>query len=87
MASNDAAPPGGYVRELTINRTRLKTMRTSPMNDIINAYEYFFFRAGNRYGKGVFSWSSRSGKPAFHYELFLQPVPDNRELITHRLNG
>jgi len=83
IATGDAAPEGGYVAELTFNRARLKAMRTADANDIMLAHEYFFFRVNGRYGKGVFSWESRGGKPAFRYELYVQPEANIRDLTTH----
>ena len=78
------APAGGYVHELTFTRERLKEMRAGNQENIIEAHEYFLFRAGHYYGKGVFSWGMQAGKPAFRYELYIQPEPDNRDLHCYR---
>jgi hypothetical protein len=83
IATSDTAPDGGYVPELTFPRARLKAMRSADPQDIILAHEYFFFRANNRYGKGVFSWENRAGKPSFRYELYVQPEQNIRDLTTH----
>ena len=85
MATGDTAPESGYVSELTFNRARLKAMRSADSQDIILANEYFFFRANERYGKGVLSWENRSGKPAFHYQLYVQPELNIRDLTTHSI--
>ena len=82
--TTDLAPAGGYVHELTFTRERLKEMRAGNQENIIEAHEYFLFRAGHYYGKGVFSWGMQAGKPAFRYELYIQPEPDNRDLHCYR---
>ena len=87
ITTSDSAPASGYVHELTFSRARLKEMRKASQTDIIEAHEYFFFRAGDRYGKGTFSWANQSGKPTFRFDLFIQPQPENRDLTTHKLSG
>jgi hypothetical protein len=84
MATSDNAPDGSYSPQLTFDRDRLKAMRQASNDDIIGAHEYFFFRAGKHYGKGMFSWGNKAGKPAFRYKLFIQPQEDNRNLRTHQ---
>ncbi len=84
LATRDLAPPSGYVHELTINRTRLKQMRSADREDISNACEYFFFRTGDRVGKGRISWTSQGGPPSFTYDLFMQPEAANLNLTTHK---
>ncbi len=84
--TTDLAPASGYVHELTFTRTRLKEMRSTNQENIIEAHEYFLFRAGHYYGKGVFSWGMQAGKPVFRYELYIQPEPDNRDLHYYQSN-
>ncbi len=85
MLTTDLAPDAGYQHELTFTRARLKAMRSADAANIIEAHEYFFFRAGTYYGKATFSWAIRGGKPVFEYDLYLQPEPNNRDLSLHTL--
>lgn len=87
MATADVAPTAGYARELTFPRQRLKAMRAARNDDIVLAHEYFYLHANGRFGKGVFSWSNRGGKPVFTYDLYLQPEVGIRELTTHAMAG
>jgi hypothetical protein len=84
MATRDLAPPEGYVHEFTISRSRLRQMRAATRDDVSDACEYFFFRAGNRVGKGRFYWESVSGPPAFTFDLYLQPEPGSLNLTMHK---
>jgi hypothetical protein len=85
IAASSQAPEGDYRHELTIDRERLKAMRLAAEDDILGAREYFFFRAGKRYGKGAIGWASREGKVSFRYELYVQPREEDRNLRTHGL--
>jgi len=85
MLTTDTAPDAGYQHELTFTRARLKAMRSANNDNIIEAYEYFFFHAGPYFGKATFSWAIRGGKPVFLYDLYLQPEPNNRDLSLHAI--
>ncbi len=82
MLVSTQAPESGYESDLTLTRERLKEMRLAQGNAIGAANEYFYFRVGDRFGKGVFSWTSRSGKPHFTYDLYLQRRPATGDLTT-----
>ena len=62
MQTSDQAPDTGYQPELVIDRDRLKTMRHAAQYDIIEAYNYFYFRVGGFYGKGSICWARTHGK-------------------------
>ena len=76
------APESGYTPELSLSRERLKEMRLAKNDAVPESDEYFFFRVGDRFGKGVFTWSTRYGKPQFTYDLYLQRRPATRDLTT-----
>jgi hypothetical protein len=88
MATSDVAPAAGYVHELRFNRSRLRAMKLARRDDILLASEYFFFKVGDRFGKGRLSWAGGGkGGPVFRYELYLQPQEENRDLQTHGYGG
>ncbi|MCL2645986.1 MAG: hypothetical protein FWD61_03150 [Phycisphaerales bacterium] len=76
------APETGYKPEVTLTRDRLKEMRIADSNSIAAAHEYFYFHVGDRFGKGILSWSTRFGKPQFTFDLYLQRRPATRDLTT-----
>ena len=82
MLTSILAPESNYAPELTINRERLKEMRKSDRNSIAGAYEYFYFRVDNRFGKGVLYWSNSYGKPQFVFDIYVQSRPATRDLTT-----
>ncbi|MCL2641263.1 MAG: hypothetical protein FWD53_10490 [Phycisphaerales bacterium] len=82
MLISTTAPETDYVSEITISRERLKEMRTAERSSIAGAAEYFYFRIGDRFGKGALSWSNRSGKPIFTFDLHVQRRAAVRDLTT-----
>jgi len=86
MMLTDLAPVQGYAPTLSFDRARLKAMRLAGSDDIVGGYEYFFFRTGNRYGKGVLTWANKAGKPIFTYQLYVQKRLEDRNL-TVRTGG
>ena len=83
MLVSTVAPEAGYAAELTLGRDRLKEMRLAGRNSIAGAYEYFYFRVGDRFGKGVLCWNNLSGKAQFTFDLYLQRRPATRDLTTY----
>jgi hypothetical protein len=89
IRSSEVAPTLGYVPELTIDRKRLQQMRRAPISRIIEAHEYFYFRANGHYGKGSIRWLQSVDKDikatppvAFQYSLWLQPNENDPNIIT-----
>lgn len=68
------APESGLAPELVLDADRLRKMR-DPSNDfILDRNEFFFFRAGGKYGKGIVSWSSEQDDALkLSFTLLLQP--------------
>jgi len=89
LQASNTAPEGPYLSELTFDKKRLKQLRDADGTTVPEIAEYFFFRAGNHYGKGSFSWTHRlqsSSEPqsaAFEFQLWLQKAPNDRNVCTH----
>ena len=86
MLVSTVAPDTGYAPELAISRERLKEMRKADGGSIAEAHEYFYFRVGDRFGKGVLSWNNSAGKPQFSFDLYFQRRPATRDLTTFNYN-
>jgi hypothetical protein len=91
MQVSDTAPATGYTPEFVISRNRLREMRSSSRTRIMEAHEYFYFRFGNRCGKGFIAWqfqadpSRKEPLPlSFHYGFWLQRRPNDTSLISHQ---
>ena len=89
MQNSATAPASGYQRELTIERNRLRTMRTARPDSILDAHEYFYFRANGHFGKGWISWSQWFSKDdkdiqptSFNFALFQSVKSNDPDLST-----
>jgi hypothetical protein len=68
------APESGLTPELVLDAERLRKMRDPSNEFILDRNEFFFFRAGGEYGKGIVSWSSEQDDALkLNFTLLLQP--------------
>jgi hypothetical protein len=85
LQTMDEAPEAGY-KPLTIDRKRLKEMRAAGKRNLTAAYEYFYFKTGELYGKGCIRWARQvdnetGPRPVvFHVELISQAKAGVRDL-------
>lgn len=79
------APESGYLPELALTDTRLRTMRDPASHVISDRSEFFYFRAHGQYGKGVVSWADSSDPTSVCLSLALMLQPDGTRNLASRM--
>jgi hypothetical protein len=68
------APESGYTPEFVLSADRLRALRDPSDDFVLDRNEFFFFRAGGKFGKGIVSWSTQDDDALkLTFTLLVQP--------------